>query len=143
MIATTGISGSSSQNTHLQPSRSVIVPAIAGAIRLGNTHPADRYAYMRRLTVFGEGPLDEHVGDGRQAPGARALQSAPDHDELHALRGRRDHQTGGEDREAGEVRPGGSEAIGQLARDDERDQVGQRVAGQRDAVQRVAVQLDR
>ena len=42
MNATTGISGNSSQNTQRHPSPSVIVPATAGAMRLGNTHPAER-----------------------------------------------------------------------------------------------------
>ena len=42
MIATTGISGNSNQNTHRHPSPSVIVPATAGAMRLGSTHPAER-----------------------------------------------------------------------------------------------------
>ena len=55
----------------------------------------------------------------------------------------RDDQPAGEHHEAGQVRPGRAVAIGQLAGDDQRDEVGERVAGQRDAVERVAVQFDR
>jgi hypothetical protein len=57
MNATTGINGNRNQKTQRQPIWSVIVPAIAGARRLGNTQPADRYAYIPACRSSGNARL--------------------------------------------------------------------------------------
>ena len=118
-----------------------MVPAI-GRSDEARQHPAGRKVRVHaRLTVGREGPFHQHVGDGCQASGAGTLQRSPDHHHGHARCRRRDHEASGEHRKASEVRPGGPESIGQLAGHDERDEVGQRVARQRDAVEGIAVQL--
>ena len=88
-----------------------------------------------------ERPLHEYVSDRREPTGAGALQRASDHDECHASRRRCHDQAAGEHRQTGQIRLRWTVAIGQLAGDDQRNQVGQRVARQRHPVERVAMQL--
>jgi hypothetical protein len=93
------------------------------------------------LPILGKCPLDQYIGDRRQTSGARPLHRPADDDERHVGRRGRDHQPAGEHEEARHVRPGRTVSIRELAGDDEGDEVGERVAGQGDAVQRVAVEF--
>src|SRR3954470_7520665 len=68
MKATTGINGSSNQKTQRQPIWSVIVPAIAGASRLGSTQPAARKAYLLACRSAGKGRLTTTNAIGARPP---------------------------------------------------------------------------
>ena len=129
--------------TQRQPRCSVTAPAARGPTTEGITQLAAKAAMIEGRSRSGVGAADDDVQRDDDEPAAEPLHRAPGHEDPHRGRRTGEQQSGREGGDPGGEGPQRPVPVGPLAGEDHREERGGEVRGEREGVERDAVQLPR